>query len=84
MVVLAVTWMAKAGRETEVSALFSKLTEESRNPVLVGISFCNPKSSICNLFHPQLPEQERVNVGQVFDLLGNRFACSMPGLGINA
>jgi quinol monooxygenase YgiN len=30
MVVLAVTWMAKAGRETEVLALFSKLTEESR------------------------------------------------------
>lgn len=30
MVVLAVTWMAKAGRETEVAALFSKLTEESR------------------------------------------------------
>ena len=30
MVVLAVTWMAKVGRETEVSTLFSKLTEESR------------------------------------------------------
>jgi quinol monooxygenase YgiN len=30
MVVLAVTWMAKAGRETEVSAIFAKLTEESR------------------------------------------------------
>jgi len=30
MVVLAVTWMAKAGRETEVEAAFSKLTEESR------------------------------------------------------
>ncbi|HET7207783.1 MAG TPA: putative quinol monooxygenase [Terriglobales bacterium] len=30
MVVLAVTWMAKAGRESEVAALFSKLTEESR------------------------------------------------------
>jgi len=30
MVVLAVTWMAKLGRENEVSALFSKLTEESR------------------------------------------------------
>jgi quinol monooxygenase YgiN len=30
MVVLAVTWMAKAGREAEVAALFSKLTEESR------------------------------------------------------
>ncbi len=30
MVVLAVTWMSKAGNETEVSALFSKLTEESR------------------------------------------------------
>ncbi|HTC48787.1 MAG TPA: putative quinol monooxygenase [Candidatus Aquilonibacter sp.] len=30
MVVLAVTWMAKAGREAEVSAIFAKLTEESR------------------------------------------------------
>jgi len=30
MVVLAVTWMAKAGRETEVANLFSKLTDESR------------------------------------------------------
>jgi quinol monooxygenase YgiN len=30
MVVLAVTWVAKAGREAEVVALFSKLTEESR------------------------------------------------------
>jgi quinol monooxygenase YgiN len=30
MVVLAVTWMAKAGRETEVAGLFSKLTDESR------------------------------------------------------
>ena len=30
MVVLVVTWMAKMGRETEVAALFSKLTEESR------------------------------------------------------
>jgi quinol monooxygenase YgiN len=30
MVVLAVTWMAKATREAEVAALFSKLTEESR------------------------------------------------------
>lgn len=30
MVVLAVTWMAKAGREAEVTALFSKLTDESR------------------------------------------------------
>ncbi len=30
MVVLAVTWMAKAGREAEVAALFSKLTDESR------------------------------------------------------
>jgi quinol monooxygenase YgiN len=30
MVVLAVTWMAKVGREGEVSALFAKLTEESR------------------------------------------------------
>lgn len=30
MVVLAVTWVAKAGRESEVAALFSKLTEESR------------------------------------------------------
>lgn len=30
MVVLAVTWMAKAGRETEVANLFQKLTEESR------------------------------------------------------
>jgi (4S)-4-hydroxy-5-phosphonooxypentane-2,3-dione isomerase len=30
MVVLAVTWMAKMGREGEVAALFSKLTEESR------------------------------------------------------
>lgn len=30
MVVLAVTWMAKVGHEAEVSALFSKLTEESR------------------------------------------------------
>jgi quinol monooxygenase YgiN len=30
MVVLAVIWMAKTGRETEVAAAFSKLTEESR------------------------------------------------------
>lgn len=30
MVVLAVTWMAKAGREAEVTALLSKLTESSR------------------------------------------------------
>jgi quinol monooxygenase YgiN len=30
MVVLAVTWVAKGGRETDVSVLFSKLTEESR------------------------------------------------------
>ncbi|HUJ93666.1 MAG TPA: putative quinol monooxygenase [Terriglobales bacterium] len=30
MVVLAVTWMAKAGRENEVAALFARLTEESR------------------------------------------------------
>jgi quinol monooxygenase YgiN len=30
MVVLAVTWVAKAGHENEVADLFSKLTEESR------------------------------------------------------
>ena len=30
MVVLAVTWAAKTGREAEVSALFQKLSEESR------------------------------------------------------
>jgi quinol monooxygenase YgiN len=30
MVVLAVTWMAKTGREADVSSIFSKLTEESR------------------------------------------------------
>jgi quinol monooxygenase YgiN len=30
MVVLAVTWMAKVGREAEVTAVFAKLTEESR------------------------------------------------------
>jgi quinol monooxygenase YgiN len=30
MVVLAVTWMAKAGQENEVAAIFTKLTEESR------------------------------------------------------
>jgi (4S)-4-hydroxy-5-phosphonooxypentane-2,3-dione isomerase len=30
MVVLAVTWVAKVGKESEVSGLFSKLTEESR------------------------------------------------------
>jgi quinol monooxygenase YgiN len=30
MVVLAVTWMAKAGREAEVADVFAKLTEESR------------------------------------------------------
>ncbi len=30
MVVLVVTWMAKSGREAEVAAVFSKLTEESR------------------------------------------------------
>ncbi|HKW16588.1 MAG TPA: putative quinol monooxygenase [Terriglobales bacterium] len=30
MVVLAVTWVAKNGRETEVAELFSKLTAESR------------------------------------------------------
>jgi quinol monooxygenase YgiN len=30
MVVLSVTWMAKQGREADVSAIFSKLTEASR------------------------------------------------------
>jgi quinol monooxygenase YgiN len=30
MVVLAVTWMAKAGREQEVTSVFEKLTQESR------------------------------------------------------
>ena len=30
MVVLAVTWVAKAGHEVEVAGLFSRLTEESR------------------------------------------------------
>jgi len=30
MVVLAVTWMAKVGRESEVMAVFEKLTTESR------------------------------------------------------
>ena len=30
MVVLAVTWMAKAGRDAEVTGLLAKLTEESR------------------------------------------------------
>ncbi len=30
MLVLAVTWMAKAGREAEVADLFTKLTAESR------------------------------------------------------
>ena len=30
MVVLAVTWMAKTGREAETAAIFGKLTEESR------------------------------------------------------
>jgi quinol monooxygenase YgiN len=30
MVVLAVTWMAKQGREAEVVGVFSKLTEASR------------------------------------------------------
>ena len=30
MVVLAVTWVAKAGREADVAALFVKLTAESR------------------------------------------------------
>lgn len=30
MVVLAVTWMAKVGREPEVATVFAKLTEESR------------------------------------------------------
>ena len=30
MVVLAVTWMAKVGHESEVACLFAKLTEESR------------------------------------------------------
>ena len=30
MVVLAITWMAKTGREAEVVSLFAKLTEESR------------------------------------------------------
>ena len=31
MVVLAVTWMAKIGRESEVAAIFEKLSAESRN-----------------------------------------------------
>ena len=30
MVVLAVTWMAKTGRESETAAIFEKLTTESR------------------------------------------------------
>ncbi len=30
MVVLAVTWRAKVGREGEVTSMFAKLTEESR------------------------------------------------------
>ena len=30
MVVLAVTWMAKQGRENEVASILAKLTEESR------------------------------------------------------
>ena len=30
MVVLAVTWMAKIGRESEVAAIFEKLSAESR------------------------------------------------------
>jgi quinol monooxygenase YgiN len=30
MVVLAVTWMAKTGRESEVAEVFEKLTAESR------------------------------------------------------
>jgi (4S)-4-hydroxy-5-phosphonooxypentane-2,3-dione isomerase len=30
MVVLAVTWMAKQGRESEVATIFAKLSEESR------------------------------------------------------
>jgi quinol monooxygenase YgiN len=30
MVVLAVTWIAKVGREAEVESIFSKLTEASR------------------------------------------------------
>ena len=30
MVVLAVTWMAKTGREAEAAAVFEKLTAESR------------------------------------------------------
>ena len=30
MVVLAVTWMAKLGREADVANLFQKLTDESR------------------------------------------------------
>src|SRR5258708_32297550 len=30
MVVLAVTWMAKIGREADVTAIFEKLTAESR------------------------------------------------------
>ena len=30
MVVLAVTWMAKAGRESDVIAIFEKLSAESR------------------------------------------------------
>jgi quinol monooxygenase YgiN len=30
MVVLAVTWMAKAGHEADVAAVFQKLTEQSR------------------------------------------------------
>ncbi len=30
MVVLAVTWVAKVGREAEVAELFSELTEQSR------------------------------------------------------
>jgi len=30
MIVLAVTWMARQGRENDVASVFAKLTEESR------------------------------------------------------
>ena len=30
MVVLAVTWVAKSGKEAEVAGVFARLTEESR------------------------------------------------------
>jgi quinol monooxygenase YgiN len=51
MVVLAVTWVAKNGREAEVSELFSKLTAESRKePGCVMYQVHRHRTEPCRFF----------------------------------